>query len=61
LVPTDHEAPSRLLLLFRLFVDEGTVIAASLYCFYDGEDDSPRVDSRSAAEALAALNGFAPP
>ena len=46
---------------FRLFVDDGAVIAASLYCFYDGEDDSPRIDSRSAAEALAALNGFAPP
>ncbi len=46
---------------FRLFVDNGAVFAASLYCFYDGEGDSPRIDSRSAAEALAALNGFAPP
>jgi len=43
---------------FRIFQSEDEVVAAVLFCFYDGTEKSPGFKSRSAAQAFAESRGF---
>jgi hypothetical protein len=43
---------------FRLFFQEKQLVAALLYCFYDGMEQSPGFKSQDAAREYATANGF---
>ena len=43
---------------FRLFLEDGDVLAALLFCFYDGTENSPGFKTVDAAAQSAAGNGF---
>lgn len=43
---------------FRLFIEEGMVTDAALFCFYDGTESSPALSTLRDAQAVARENGF---
>ena len=43
---------------FRLFIEDGVVTGAVLFCFYDGTESSPSLSTLQEAQAFARANGF---